>query len=317
MVSKNSPKAWLLASRPKTLTGAAAPVILGSAMAWRDIKCEAWMAMESVVGSVNDSQAFLSGRFVMFTVPALLCLLFAFLMQVDANFVNDWWDFCKGTDREDRLGPERACAQGWISSRAMLAGITVTTVLACLVGLVLLMWRMQWELLWVGIACLLGCFLYTLKLSYLGLGDLLVVVFFGLVPVCFTYYVIVGGMWPGSVTLAGLGMGLITDNLLIVNNYRDVEQDRVSGKKTLVVRFGKSFAERQYLFNGVFAAMLLSACGLHIAYPCIFVFVVFGTWHLYGKMRSLTGKSLNSILGKTALLIFLYGVFGAMLALIS
>lgn len=293
MVKKNSVKAWFLAARPKTLTGAAAPVLMGGAMAWRDGGGEG------------------------FFFPFVACLLFAFLMQIDANFVNDWWDFKKGTDREDRLGPERACAQGWISEKAMAIGIGVCTVFACGVGLFLLFWRMQWELLLVGIACVLGCFLYTLKLSYLGWGDVLVLLFFGLVPVCFTYYVIMGIVCPPSVILASLGMGLITDNLLIVNNYRDVEQDRLSGKKTIVVRFGKKFAERMYLANGIIAGLLMFAVNFGSLSIYFFMIVLLGTYYLYKEMCHLTGKSLNKILGKTALLIFAYGLLCAELAIFS
>ena len=111
-VKTNSIKAWLLAARPKTLTGAAIPVMLGCAL------------------------AFIYGHFQL--TPALLCFLFAFLMQIDANFINDLFDFLKGSDREDRLGPERACAQGWISPRAMRNGIIVTVLFACLIGSALL-----------------------------------------------------------------------------------------------------------------------------------------------------------------------------------
>lgn len=111
-VKTNSIKAWLLAARPKTLTGAAIPVMLGCAL------------------------AFIYGHFQL--IPALLCFLFAFLMQIDANFINDLFDFLKGSDREDRLGPERACAQGWISPQAMKAGIVCTTLLAGITGLCLL-----------------------------------------------------------------------------------------------------------------------------------------------------------------------------------
>ena len=111
-VKTNSIKAWLLAARPKTLTGAAIPVMLGCAL------------------------AFIYGHFQL--TPALLCFLFAFLMQIDANFINDLFDFLKGSDREDRLGPERACAQGWISAKAMKGGIACTTLLAGITGLFLL-----------------------------------------------------------------------------------------------------------------------------------------------------------------------------------
>lgn len=165
MVKTNSVKAWFLAARPKTLTGAAIPVMLGCALAY-------------TYGHFN-------------IVPAILCFLFAFLMQIDANFINDLFDFLKGTDREDRLGPERACAQGWISPKAMKAGIGVTTVLAGITGLSLLNFG-GWELIPVGIACMVFAFLYTAgpyPLAYHGWGDVLVLIFFGFVPVGCTYYV--------------------------------------------------------------------------------------------------------------------------------
>ena len=111
-VKTNSIKAWVLAARPKTLTGAAIPVMIGCALAY-------------TYGHFN-------------VAAAVLCFLFAFLMQIDANFINDLFDFLKGTDREDRLGPERACAQGWISPKAMKTGICVTTILAGITGLSLL-----------------------------------------------------------------------------------------------------------------------------------------------------------------------------------
>ena len=128
MVKQNSTKAWLLASRPKTLTAASIPVMLGCAL------------------------ASMYGHFQL--IPAILCFLFAFLMQIDANFINDLYDYLKGTDREDRLGPERACAQGWISPSGMKKGIVITTFLAALDGLCLL-WYGGWEMIPVGIACII------------------------------------------------------------------------------------------------------------------------------------------------------------------
>ena len=161
-IRPNSAYAWLLAARPKTLTAALIPVLLGSGLAFSD------------------------GKFQ--TAEAVLCLLFACLMQVAANFINDLFDYQKGTDREDRLGPKRACAEGWITPRSMKAGIGATLLLACACGLsvVYLTWEELphggWELVVVGVVCLLFAFLYTTFLSYRGWGDLLVLVFFGLIP---------------------------------------------------------------------------------------------------------------------------------------
>ena len=156
-VSVNSAKAWLLASRPKTLTGAAVPVMIALAMAWRDL-----------------SEATAQEKFSI--IPAVLCLLFAFIMQIDANFINDYFDFKKGTDDEFRLGPLRACAQGWVTLPAMRYAILLTTVIACLAGLPLIIYG-GWAMVGIGVLCVVFCFLYTTHLSYLGLGDLLVLVF--------------------------------------------------------------------------------------------------------------------------------------------
>ena len=126
----NSFKAWWLASRPKTLTGAVAPVLVGGAMAI------AVMATEKF--GLDYHSGITEAPFLQWIpqmlIPLALCLLFAILMQIDANFINDYFDFKKGADRADRLGPERACAQGWITPRAMQKGIIITTALSCLVG---------------------------------------------------------------------------------------------------------------------------------------------------------------------------------------
>ena len=116
-IKTNSFKAWGLAARPKTLTAAAVPVMIGTAMAWNHTGGEGF-------------------RYV----AALLCFLFAFVMQIDANFVNDYFDFKRGNDDETRLGPERACAQGWVTDTAMKKALVITTALACLVGLPLIIY---------------------------------------------------------------------------------------------------------------------------------------------------------------------------------
>ena len=246
-IKQNSPYAWFLAARPKTLTGAIIPVLLGSALAFSD------------------------GQFK--TAPALLCALFACGMQIAANFINDLFDFQKGTDRrEDRLGPQRACAEGWITP---------------------------------GVVCILFAFLYTTLLSYRGWGDVLVLVFFGFVPVCGTYYVQAYTLNMDVVVLS-LVSGLAIDTLLMVNNYRDREQDVVSGKCTLVVRYGKKFGENMYLALGI-AAVLLCFWFVHtgkltplefIWAPCVYLYMHALTWRKMVQIGS--GKKLNSILGETS-----------------
>lgn len=315
-VKTDSWQACLLAARPKTLSGAAVPVMIGVALAW------------------TDAQHYAEGTFSW--GAAVLCLLFAFIMQIDANFINDYFDFKKGTDREDRLGPERACAQGWITPRAMQWGIGVMTVLSCLVGLAILFIHMQWELLLVGILCVVFCFLYTTKLSYLGWGDVLVLIFFGFVPVVFTHYVMTDGGWNVPLLIASLAMGLATDNLLMVNNYRDRNQDRVSGKRTIIVhiieaqirKYGDEEGQKKaknicldiYLWIGIAATFLAFTAlflfsPISIRHPLMFLYLILH-FRAFQQLKTLDGRDLNQVLGTTARNIFLFGVllaFGVLL----
>ena len=318
MVRVNSLKAWALAARPKTLAGAIAPVLVGAAFAYVRILHD---APNSPLSTLHSPLSTLHS-------PLLLCLLFAVLMQIDANFINDYFDFRKGTDREDRLGPERACAQGWITPRAMRWGIAVTTVLSCLVGLAILCVHMQWELLLVGALCVVFSFLYTTRLSYMGWGDLLVLVFFGLVPVVFTYYVMTGGGWNIPLVIAATAMGLATDNLLMVNNYRDRHQDLLSGKRTIVVRIiqaqiqkygnekgqkeGQEICQDIYLWLGVFSTILaFTALFLYpyssIRWPLMLIYLILH-FRTFRQLKTLDGRALNQVLGATARNIFLFGL---------
>ena len=286
-VQLNSAKAWLLAARPKTLSGAAVPVVIALALAWAD------------ASAARPFQ----------WIPAVLCLLFAFIMQIDANFVNDYFDFMKGTDDETRLGPRRACACGWVTASAMRCAMALTTILGCCLGLPLVFYG-GWEMLLVGALCVLFCFLYTTHLSYMGLGDLLVLVFFGLVPVCCTYYVQLHTVtW--QVFLASLACGLVIDALLIVNNFRDRDNDRLSGKQTIIVRLGPEAGLQLYLGVGVGAMILggtfwMNGHLLATLFPLLyFVLHVF----TYLKIKRIyQGKALNMCLGETARNIFIYGL---------
>ncbi len=282
----NSVKAWILASRPKTLSGAAVPVLIGSSLAYHD------------------------GYFA-FT-PGILCLIFAFLMQIDANFINDLFDFIKGSDGEDRLGPKRACAQGWISTEAMKRGIAFTTMTASLIGFFLLFFG-GLEMIPVGILCIIFAFLYTAgpyPLAYHGWGDLLVIIFFGFIPVGCTYYVM-SHTWTSSITIASLACGIVIDSLLMVNNYRDFEQDKQNGKKTLIVKMGASSGKALYFITGVIAAELcwyFAFNGLYWAaiLPQIYLIPHILTWN--EMVRIGKGKELNRVLGKTGRNIFIFGL---------
>ena len=288
MVKQNSFKAWLLAARPKTLTGAAVPVMIGIALAWLDAQ-----------------------QYGTFSVTAaVLCLLFSFIMQIDANFINDFFDYARGNDDPStRLGPLRACTQGWVTIDAMKRAIAGTTVLACIVGLPLIFFG-GLEMLLVGLLCVVFCFLYTTHLSYIGMGDVLVVLFFGVIPVCCTYYVQLHTC-PLIVIVASLACGLVIDGLLIVNNYRDRDNDQRYGKQTLVVKLGATATEWLYLAIGivaVLAGLLFWAEGHVLAFILPFIYLVlhFFTWL---KMRRIhEGRQLNECLGETARNILIYGL---------
>ena len=252
-------------------------------------------------------------------LPALGCLLFACAMQVAANFINDLYDFLKGTDRADRLGPERACAQGWITPRAMKRGIGVTLLLAAAAGLSVLwcVWSHLpcggWELVVLGAICMLFAFLYTTLLSYKGWGDLLVLLFFGLVPVCGTYYV-QGFTITTNLLMTGLMCGVSIDTLLVVNNYRDREQDAVSGKRTLIVRYGEPFGRYLYLGLGIacwLIALLMTLRGLLSTDQLVwasspYLLLHITTWRKMVRIRQ--GRKLNAILGETSRNMLLMGL---------
>ena len=294
-IRKNSAKAWVLAARPKTLSGAAVPVMIALALAYADLGGGAFRV-----------------------IPACLCMLFAFTMQIDANFINDYFDFKKGTDDELRLGPKRACAQGWVTMSAMRTAILLTTAVACVIGLPLIYYG-GWQMVAVGVLCVIFCFLYTTHLSYLGLGDVLVLVFFGLIPVCATYYLQAHTVsW--ECLLASIACGLVIDTLLIVNNYRDRDNDRRTGKMTLVVRIGAKCTEWLYWWLGA-AACLIGAVylfsGKYLAFvlPIIYLALHTVTWR---KMKIINkGFQLNQVLGENARNMFFYGLLVAVGMVIS
>lgn len=290
-IKQNSLKAWLLAARPKTLTGCAVPVVIGLALAY------------------TDDQVYYDGSAFSW-LAAVLCLLFAFAMQIDANFVNDFFDYVRGNDdTSTRLGPLRACTQGWVTLEAMKHAIASTTVLACLVGLPLVYFG-GFEMIAVGLLCVVFCFLYTTHLSYIGMGDVLVLVFFGIVPVCCTYYVQLHTVtW--QVILASVACGLVIDGLLIVNNYRDRYNDEADGKRTLVVMLGADATEWLYLALGYIACLIglvFWANGHILAFVLPFIYLLFHTFTWIKMRRMNYGRQLNECLGETARNIFIYGL---------
>jgi len=287
---KNTLMAWIEAARPRTLVASFSPVLVGCALAWRD-------------GVFQE-------------IPAILCFFVAVLAQTASNFANDYYDYKKGSDREDRLGPARAVASGWISPGAMFRATFITLALACVFGCLLLFYG-GWILLPVGFLmalCVIGYSAGPYPLSYHGLGDICVLLFYGVVPVCFTYYVQANNFSLLSVLLS-LAIGFLSINILLVNNYRDFEQDKLSAKKTTIVLFGKGFGRVFYLVNGLLALLLVfpflfqGIWWIDMLFALFFAFFIF-TWREFIRLE---GKALNKILGKTAMLVLFFSVILAIL----
>lgn len=282
---KNIAGAWIEAARPKTLAASVSPVVVGCAVAYRD---GVWRPG-----------------------AAVLCLLVALLAQIASNFANDYFDFKKGADKEDRLGPERAVASGWITPAAMLRATFITLGLACLCGCGLLFYA-GWELIPVGVAIALGVLAYSAgpyPLAYNGWGDVCVLLFYGIIPVCFTYYVQALSFSLLSFLLS-VAVGLLSVNILIVNNYRDYEQDKAAAKRTTVVLFGRSFGQVAYLLNGVLALLLTLPLLIDRYWWTDLAFggfcVLFAATWL--EMKRGEGQALNKTLGHTARNVFIFSL---------
>ena len=214
--------AWLLAARPKTLPAAVAPVVVGTAVA-----------------IAEDG----------FALPAaLVAVAVALLLQIAANFSNDVFDFHRGADTRARLGPPRVVQQGLISSQQVMMATGVVIAASMLAGLYLV-WRGGWPILLLGLLAIVSAVAYTggpAPLGYLGLGDLFVFAFFGLVAVAGTAYVQTRDL-TSLALLAAVPMGCFATAILVVNNLRDIDGDRAAGKRTLAVRLGARGARWEYM----------------------------------------------------------------------
>jgi len=241
----------------------------------------------------------------------LLCLLFALLAQIASNFSNDYFDHVKKTDNENRLGPARAVASGWIAPKRMLMGTLVVISLACLFGVGLIYFG-GWKMILVGVCCVLALLAYTAgpwPLAYNGLGDVFVLTFFGFVAVVFSFYVQTREFEP-LVFLAGAMVGLPAVNILVLNNYRDRDNDATCKKRTTIVLFGEAFGRYFYLLNGIVAVLL----GLFFVketvwagvLPFLYLIPHYLTWQKMCRIRE--GKALNALLGETARNLLIFGL---------
>lgn len=277
--------AWVLAARPKTLLASLSPVAIGTALAIEGNQFHAPSMVAALIGALS--------------------------IQIGTNFCNDCFDYFQGADTPDRKGPTRAVQAGLISPNAMLRATVVAFAVSIVVTFYL--WsRAGWPFLLIGVLSVLFGVLYTAgrnSLAYLGLGDPFVLVFFGPVAVAGTYYVQALN-FDGRAVLAGVAPGLIAVGLLVVNNLRDVEEDRIAGKRTLAVRFGRTFSRVQYTVCILVAAAIpltMWLCGFPIGALAACAVVVPGAFVTVEVWRR-EGTGLRPCLGMTAGLLLLYTI---------
>lgn len=279
-------KCWLLASRPKTLLASIVPVVVGSALAIAEHKFV-----------------------LLYSFVALICSL---LIQIGTNFVNDLYDFLKGADNEKRKGPERVLASGWISVKEMKIGSVLVFLISFLLGLYLVYVSGK-VILIIGVLSIIAGIAYTagpFPLAYNGLGDVFVFIFFGLVGTMGTYYVQAHTFSKLSL-LASLPVGALITNILVVNNYRDIEEDRAANKKTLAVIFGKVFTRLEYVFfiTISFVVPAVLHFNFNFSYWIFLPYLSIPTAVTLIKMLfTLDGQELNKTLELTAKLAALFGL---------
>ena len=247
-------------------------------------------------------------------LPFLICLVFAVLAQITSNFANEYYDFKNGMDKKGREGFRRGVTEGDITPQAMKRATFITLIIACCVGATLVIWG-GWWLVFVGIAVGLFALAYSagpFPLSHNGLGEIAVIIFFGFVPVIFTEYVQTR-CFPLDYTtwLTGAAIGLMAANVLIVNNYRDVEDDREVGKRTSVVILGRNIMSGVYYADGIIAAILLAMASSPLPFWVSAGWLTYFALHtmIWNKMNSLTGRALNDVLKWTSLLLFAVSIY--------
>jgi len=284
--TKSKMQIWLLAARPRTLPAAAAPVIVGTAMAYYE-------------------NAFR-------LLPALGALAGALLLQIGANLANDVFDYQKGADNTKRLGPTRVTQAGMLSPTEVKAGMWLTFGLAALIGVYLTLVS-GWPVVAIGLAAIAAAILYTggpFPYGYRGLGEVFVFLFFGLAAVAGTYYVQAMRIsW--SALIASIPMGLLIVAILVVNNLRDLSTDRASGKMTLAVRLGERGTRQEYLLV-VLAAYLIPLLSALSKVNSLWMLLPFLTLSMAVDLILFVfhneGKPLNLALGRTGQLVLFFGL---------
>lgn len=282
----NRLKCWIEAMRLRTLPVSTAGVAAGVAYCVSD-GCFLW-------------------------APSLICLIFALLAQIASNFANEYYDFKNGLDRAGREGPRRGVTEGDISPNAMKMATYLTIAAACVLGLSLICWG-GWQLIFVGALIAVGVVAYSsgpYPLSHHALGEVAVVFFFGIIPVIFTYY-IQSREISSAVALGSIAVGLMGANVLLVNNYRDADDDRAVGKTTIAVKYGRKVASALYLANGIVAAAIMAPqwtdgqSAAWLAVPVLYIILHLVLWI---RINRVSGAKLNPMLGATSMLMLLYSL---------
>jgi len=272
-------QAWIMAARPKTLPAAVGPVLVGTALAYA------------------------TGTFRL--GPALACLLGALLLQIGSNFANDYFDFFKGADTSDRVGPTRVTASGLLTPAQVRVGMIVVFGATVIVGLYLITLG-GWPILAVGVAAIVAALAYTggpFPFGYYGLGDFFVFIFFGLVAVCGTYYVQALALQP-LVILAAIPAGALITAILVINNLRDIETDRRAGKRTLAVLLGRRATQIEYvaLLGMAYGVPLLLCLTLQLSWWLLLPWLTAPLALGLGRsvLSGTSGSALNMTLAGTA-----------------
>lgn len=255
-------------------------------------------------------------------IPALLCLTFAILAQIAANFGNEYYDFKNGIDRKGRAGFRRGVTEGEISPKAMKAATFITLGIAAAVGCAMLIYG-PWWLMIAGILIMCFALAYSAgpyPLSHHGLGDIAVIIFFGIVPVVLTWYLQTSSWDSADIAIeTSVAIGLLAANVLVVNNYRDMEDDAAVGKRTTVVIFGRKVMSAAYLLSGFIGMSVMIPVWLGMpvwvfAVPLIYLALHVKTWY---SLRQSAGAAINPLLGRTAMNLLVFALLFTVTCLLS
>lgn len=293
MTGKNSIKnhsivsIWWLAARPKTLPAASAPVLVAGAVSYYE-------------------NVFRGDVFIVALVGALL-------LQIGANLANDVFDYYKGADTQERLGPLRVTQAGLLTPKQVILGIVICFSLAAISGSYLVAIG-GWPILIIGVSAILAALAYTggpLPYGYFGLGEVFVFIFFGLAAVGGTYYAMAKTLTPLAI-MSAIPIGLLITAILVVNNLRDIHTDRLAEKRTLAVRFGERFTRLEYLLLVVLAYLIcltlivVKVAPVWLVLVCISIPLSIMQTNI---VLNQSGKELNRALAGTSQLALVFAIF--------